>query len=185
MLYKKAKIALILTSFSPIIIVFGINEVIANCNRNTDVFNQAVSVLIGSIIIFAISIGLCSIIMWRVVKTGQTSKLITKSYDRKDGGMLGFMVVYILPIIRMTNSLTIWQYILYAIVIITIVGTMSEIGKYQYNPLLRFIRYKFYLVTDEDNLKSLLITKRTIYDNEEFTVKQIAQDIFIDTKGKN
>ena len=102
MLYTRVKLALILTSLCPIVIVFGINEV---ANSKSSIFGGAFSALLISIIIFLLSLGLCYFIIRGALKTGESSKLTIKSYDRRDEGLLSFMVIYILPIIRMSNRL--------------------------------------------------------------------------------
>ena len=193
MLTGFARFILIASSFCPVFIIFGVIDYL-NINNTSTVVTQNInntSTVVPPknftvpIICFAIAILLfvsCLIILRQAKKGISDSTFKITKFSRRDTGMLSFVFVYLFPLIRMSPSLSIAQYIMHAVVYVIIILIMVDVGNYQYNPVIRFFcGYRFYMVVDCDGLDRLLLSKRklTITDYT-ISAKQIIDDVYIE-----
>ena len=149
-----ARFILALTSFAPLLGVIAINYFI---DKKT----------LLAILMFDIAICLF-FVCWRMMrygsKSGATFILEIKEFNRRDQGILVFMFIYLLPLIRSPNSLfTNWQTTISPLVVFAlIIAIIIDIGAYNFNPVMRVFGYRAYEVKDTDDVHHLLITRKTL-----------------------
>lgn len=191
MLTGFARFILIASSFCPVFIIFGIIDYF-NINNTGDINTSDIATektFIVPIICGILSISLfvlCIIIIRQAKKGVGAPKFRITKFSRRDTGMLSFVFVYLFPLIRTSPSLSFAQYIMHAVVYIIIILIMVDVGTYQYNPIIRLLGYRFYMVVDCDGLDRLLISKRklTILDHT-ISANQIIDDVYIDVECYN
>ncbi len=173
------------TSLSPVMVVFGITQLRF---IKFPIFDWICCIPLYKIILFiiiclAIPITL-SIICYRLTKglskEGTKFELNIKEFGRRDQGLLNFMFLYILPIIRLQSELLWTDYIIYGIVFIFTVFIMTDIGSYNINPIMRLCGYKIYTLKNKNNLNLLLITKRTLRSCDPINTRRVCHDVFIE-----
>ena len=109
-----------------------------------------------------------------------------KEFDRRDMEMLTFLLIYLLPFIQSADPLFArgWLTNIYVISIITLV--FVDVGAFQFNPMMRLIGYRFYIVKNQDGISYLLISKRVLKETGiEVPVVPISHDIYLYTEDKN
>ena len=173
------RLLLTATLFAPMLLLFCIYEFIYKCSKNTIDKNT----FIVMFVFLGVSISLilfCYIIMRRATKQAPPRLLKVKSFGRRDQGILSFIFTFLFPLIRIPGLPSIAQYAICFIVFATVTIVISDIGGYQYNVVMRILRYKFYVVKDNDNIDCLLITKKPLrFPNIEAEVKQLHDDVYI------
>ena len=109
-----------------------------------------------------------------------------KEFDRRDMEMLTFLLIYLLPFIQSADPLFArgWLTNIYVISIITLV--FVDVGAFQFNPMMRLIGYRFYIVKNQDGISYLLISKQVLKETGiEVPVVPISHDIYLYTEDKN
>ena len=117
-----------------------------------------------------------------LANTGNTFTLEIKEFSRRDQGLLSFIFIYLFPFIMSPSELIILDYIMYGLTFIVIVLIMTDIGSYNFNPMMRVCKYKFYTIKDVNNLNMLLITKRNLRSNDPINTRRITHDVFIEVE---
>ncbi|RKU30263.1 hypothetical protein C6497_04690 [Candidatus Poribacteria bacterium] len=177
MLSRWAQYLFMISSFSPVILVFGISEFFNTENQQLCYKYVKLSLYI------VIAIFLVIWCRYMIRKASKPTNLITikvKRYSRQDAGLLSFVFVYLFPLIRSSEPLSIPQYILHFCVYMLIIDIMVNARTFQYNPIIRFLGYKFYTIVDDNNLERLLIIKRNLsISDEDVQIKQLAKDVYI------
>ena len=147
---------------------------------------------LGLFVIVFIMVRFCWKLMSYASKKGEIYKLHIKQFSRSDQGVHTFLVIYLLPIIRSPESLVAlmtadWKaMILIACVLASIVAVIVRIGAYNFNPVLCFLKYRFYEIRDRDNMNYLLITKKPLQENcIDIQAWQISDDVFVKTESDN
>lgn len=191
MLTRKARFILIASSFCPVFIIFGIieffnindtkklNEDLINTNEVLIERTFTVPIVCGAIAVLLFV--LCIFVLKQAKRGIRTSEFRITKFSYRDTGMLSFVFVYLFPLIRTSPSLSDLQYIMHAVVYVIIILIMVDVGTYQYNPIIRLLGYRFYMVVDCDGLDRLLLSKRklTISDHT-ISAKQIIDDVYIE-----
>ena len=146
---------------------------------------------VGLFVIVLLMVGFCWKLMSFASKKAETYKLDIKEFSRSDQGVHTFLVIYLLPIIRSPESLVAlmtadWKaMILIVCVLSSIVAVIVRIGAYNFNPVLCFLKYRFYEIRDRDNMNYLLITKKPLQENKIIQAWQISDDVFVQTENDN
>ncbi len=112
--------------------------------------------------------------------------LYIKEFDRRDLEMLTFLLIYLLPFIQSDDPMFDrgWFTNIYVVIIVTLV--FVDVGAFQFNPMMRLIGYRFYIVKNQDGISHLLISKRVLKETGiEIPVVPISHDIYLYTEDKN
>ena len=173
------RILLTTTLFAPMLFLFGIYELIYRCSKNT--IDKSTFIVVFVFLAVSISlILLCYMIMKHATKQAPPRLLKVKSFGRRDQGILSSIFTFLFPLIRIPGLPSIGQYVICFIVFAIAAIVISDLGGHQYNIVMRILRYKFYIVKDNDNIDCLLITKKLLrFPNIEAEVKQLHDDVYI------
>ena len=115
-------------------------------------------------------------------KTGTIFTIEIKEFSRRDQGLLSFIFIYLFPLIRSPSPLVLFDYIMYGFIFIVIVVIMTDIGSYNFNPMMRICKYKFYTIKDENNINALLVTKNTLRSHDPINIRRITHDVYIEVE---
>ncbi|WP_315118151.1 hypothetical protein [uncultured Clostridium sp.] len=172
MLSKIAKVLLVSTSFSPVLLTYSFVLWLEN-----KPWMNIISPLI-------ITIGLLVICMCLLKFAGENIQIIDfniNSIKTADGEVVGFLVAYLLPFVNFASNeinkkVLIFIFILFFIVVW---GTNS----YHINPLITLLGYHFYEVTTSNNITFLLLTKKDLRNTTSIKkVVQLTEYMVLDTR---
>lgn len=181
MLTTLFKFTLMITSLSPVLVILGTTQIKYS---KYSIFGNIPLVLSICIALFMILWTICYLVVFRASKTGRNHEISIKEFERRDQGLLSFVFIYLFPLIRIQSALSVYDYILYAVVFIIIVFIMIDVGAYQLNPMMRLCGYKFYLIKDCSNVRILLITTTTLrMTNTKIQTKRISHDVYIEARN--
>ena len=110
--------------------------------------------------------------------------LYIKEFDRRDLEMLTFLLIYLLPFIQSDDPMFArgWFTNTYIIVIVTLV--FVDVGAFQFNPMMRLIGYRFYIVKNQKGVSYLLISKQVLRTpGIEIPVVPISHDVYLHTEN--
>ena len=124
-------------------------------------------------------------ICWKIVKykstTGETFRIYIKEHERRDQGILAFMFIYILPLVRSSDSALLSNWTLTIIVFMIIALVIVDVGAYNINPIMRFCGYRVYEIKNRNGIKRLLITRRNSLEHEaEIQTREISHDVHVE-----
>ena len=164
------KLFLVLTSFAPLAGVIAINHI-----------GFKTWWVVVPLFIMISLIGIC----WKIVKykstTGETFRIYIKECERRDQGILAFMFIYILPLVRSSDSALLSNWTLTIIVFMIIALVIVDVGAYNINPIMRFCGYRVYEIKNRNGIKRLLITRRNSLEHEaEIQTRQISHDVYVE-----
>ena len=185
MLKKHFKFILMSTSLSPVILVFAITQLryiklpILDWICSIPVYKLILFVFICLVIPIILSVTCCRLTSG-LSKEGTRFTLHINEFGRRGEGLLSFIFLYILPIIRMQSELSLMDCIIYVIVFILTAFIMTDIGSYNVNPIMRLCGYKIYPIKDRNNINLLLITKRTLRSHDPINTRRVCHDVFIE-----
>ena len=185
------KSLLALTSFAPLLCIIAINHFVSEQTLEaTDLSNDEKTLWMILVLDMAIClIFACWGIMKKASKKGATSILEIQEFNRRDQGILVFMFIYLLPLIRSPDSLfTNWQTTIGTLIVFTfIIVIINDIGAYNFNPVMRIFGYRVYEVKDTDNVRHLLITRKILQRPcvETIRVREISHDVYVHAEGDN
>ena len=109
-----------------------------------------------------------------------------KEFDRRDVEMLTFLLIYLLPFIQSADPLFArgWLTNIYVISVITLV--FVDVGAFQFNPMMRLVGYRFYIMKNQEGISYLLISKEPLNETGiEVPVVRISHDIYLYKGDKN
>ena len=109
-----------------------------------------------------------------------------KEFDRRDLEMLTFLLIYLLPFIQSDDPMFArgWFTNIYVVVIVTL--AFVDVGAFQFNPMMRMIGYRFYIVKDQKGVSHLLISRQVLRSpGTEIPVVPISHDVYLHTEGKD
>ena len=184
------KSLLALTSFAPLLLIIAIKHFLGEQTLwATDLCNDTKT--LWMILVFDIAVFLF-FICWKMMKyasrRGHIFPLEIQEFNRRDQGILVFMFIYLLPLIRSPNSLfanwqtTIGTLMVFAFIILII----NDIGAYNFNPVMRMWGYRVYEIKDTDNVHHLLITRKVLRKpGIEIQVRRISHDVYVHAEGDN
>lgn len=183
MLKKRFKFTLMITSLSPVLVIFGIMQLRCFDWSKFELFSISTLLsLIFYLIIPCILCNRCRVITNELAESGESFSLRMKEFSRRDHGILTFIFIYLFPLIRSPSSLIVFDYVMYGLAFIVITIIMTDIGTYNFNPVMRLFGYKIYSVKDNHNINILLITKNTLCDHEPIEIRMITHDVYIEAK---
>ena len=175
------QVILVSTSFAPLL---GVAAFTLICNHPWWSFVLFV--------IMFIMVGFCWKLMSYASTKGEIHKLHIKEFSRSDQGVHTFLVIYLLPIIRSPESLVAlmtadWKaMVLIACILASIAAVIIQTGAYNFNPVLCFLKYRFYEIKNRDNMNYLLITKEPLLENcIDIQAWQISDDVFVQMESDN
>ena len=185
MLKRRFKFTLMITSLSPVLAIFGIMQLRCFDWSKFDIFSLStiLSVIFYLIIPCVLAIR-CYTITNELSKSGEIFSLRIKEFSRRDHGILSFIFIYLFPFIISPSPLLVFDYVMYGCVFIIITIIMTDIGSYNFNPIMRLFKYKIYSVKDEHNINILLITKNTLRDHDPIDIRRISHDVYIEAETK-
>ncbi len=185
MLNKVAKLSLVSTSLAPICLTLWFVELssvwVAKDTILSNITNHWASGLAYLLTALFLS-GLC----WGVITLSKSKygleKLPVKIIAVKtvDKEIVGFLLVYLLPLINQTNNTISFPVLVFIAVIFFFIVLNSH--AYHFNPLLGLFGYHFYEVTIEGNITYVLITRQNIADCTSIShVVQLTEYMILET----
>ena len=185
MLSTFARILLVLTSLTPVISILLVIE-IANINcsflNRTLLIQLAMTVVLLSLFIGIGSVG-CNFILNRASNRGNPYPIKVLDYEKNDDKIITFLVIYLLPFIRVFNPMGYLQLFLLIIIYIVIIVFMVISESYQYNICAYICGYKFYTIKNQNNVRNLLVAKssnRLIRSNRKIQTRRISHNVYIE-----
>lgn len=176
MLNRLAKLALVSTALAPICLTLWFVE-LSNAWQSALPFADNVGAhwRAGIAYLFAALVlsGLCLGLVWLSSSRYGLERLPVKikSVKTADKEIVGFLLVYLLPLINQShNSISLSVLIFVALIFFVIVYNSHA---YHFNPLLGFFGYHFYEVTIEGGITYVLITRQNITNCK--AVSQVVQ----------
>jgi len=162
MLNKAAKLTLVATSLAPICLTLWFVEFSKAWDWQAGWVYLLVAVLLTL---------LCGGLVWLSGKKLEKLPVKIKAVKTVDKEIVGFLLVYLLPLINQTsNTISLPVLIFIAVIFFFIVQNSHA---YHFNPLLGFFGYHFYEATLEGDITYVLITKQNIADCK--SINQVVQ----------
>ncbi len=176
MLNKAAKLALVATSLAPIFLTLWFVELSSAWETALPWSQNLVSHWkAGSAYLLAALVlsGLCFGLVWLSASRHGLERLPVKIKAVKtvDKEIVGFLLVYLLPLINQSQSNISLPVLVFVAVIFFFIVYNSH--AYHFNPLLGFFGYHFFEVTIEGDITYVLITRQNITDCK--NVSQVVQ----------
>ena len=177
MLNRFAKCILVSTSLSPMLFAIAVNRF----EQGKPWWHYA-SYLLGAVALWFV----CSRMMKFASRKGQKHILYIKEFNRRDQGILTFLFIYLFPFLQSPNSSFAAGWISSIFIFGIIIFTMIDVGAYHFNPMMRLLGYRFYMIKDCDDVRHLLITKTVLRKpGLEIRTRRIAHDVYIHTEDAN
>ena len=174
MLNKAAKLTLVATSLAPICLTLWFVEFSKVWdNKLTFLKNIATNWQVGwgylaATVLMSL---LCFLLVWLSGKNLEKLPVKIKAVKTVDKEIVGFLLVYLLPLINQSNNTISLPALIFIAVIFFFIVQNSH--AYHFNPLLGFFGYHFYEATLEGDITYVLITKQNIADCK--SINQVVQ----------
>lgn len=170
MLNKVAKLSLVATSMAPIFLTLWFVSFSQQWDYHAGLNYLSAAVLMAL---------LCYGIIWLSGKKLEKLPVRIKTVKTVDKEVVGFLLVYLLPLINQTNKVISMPVLTFVAVIFFFIVQNSH--AYHFNPLLGFFGYHFYEVAIEGGITYVLITKQNISDSKSITrVVQLTEYMIMD-----
>ncbi len=167
--YTLWKAMLISTAFAPALGVYGV-VLLTECEYVWGVASMAAALALWVI---------CHLSLRFSMKHSPRMELKPTSVEVADNEMLGFLLVYLLPLI--TRDLADYNWIAWGIVAAVFVLVIAASYTYHFNPLLVFSGWHFYKVNTEEEVRYVLISRDRILDAKTpRRVGRLTEYIFLD-----
>ena len=168
---KLAKFLLAVTAFGPVLLTYAMVSAI---NRER---LHAAAFVAGCVLLVLLSVALI-----RFAKTRLQSRVFhATSVETSDNEVFGLLLIYLLPLI--TQDLATYNWLAWILVTLVFCLVVATSYGYHFNPLLVFLGYHFYKVTEGHGMPHVLITKRRIYKTgENLNVSRLAEYLLIEKK---
>ena len=167
-----AKSLLVLTSFSPVLVVMAISQ-----------FERGVpwtSYIWWLMAAFVLAVCCWMILRYAERKAEMHIFQITE-FERKDQELLVFLFIYLLPFIRSGNVEFASQWLTSIVVLAIIAISIALAGAFHFNPVMRTFGYRFYAVKNHHGIPVLLISKKKLRCPEQrLHTVQLAWDVYLD-----
>ncbi|NTU61503.1 MAG: hypothetical protein HGA53_00325 [Anaerolineaceae bacterium] len=169
MLNKLAKLALVSTALAPICLTLWFVE-ISNAWQPTLSWSCNLishwQVGSGYLLTAMILSGMCFGLVWLSASPYGLEPLPVsiKAVKTVDNEIVGFLLVYLLPLINQSQSTIRLPVLVFVAVIFFLIVYNSH--AYHFNPLLGFFGYHFFEVTIEGDITYVLITRKNITDGK-------------------
>lgn len=176
MLNKLAKLALVSTALAPICLTMWFVEISNAWQHSLPWSDNLVahwhvgsSYFLAALVLSGLCIGLVQLSASRHGLERLPVKI--KSVKTVDKEIVGFLLVYLLPLINQNQSTISLPVLVFVAVIFFFIVYNSH--AYHFNPLLGFFGYHFFEVTIEGDITYVLITRQNITDCK--SVSQVVQ----------
>ncbi len=176
MLNKLAKLALVSTSLAPICLTLWFVEISSAWQNSVSWLDNLTShwqAGSGYLLAALILSGLCIGLVWLSASRYGLERLPVriKSVKTVDKEIVGFLLVYLLPLINQSqNTISLPVLVFIAVIFFFIIYNSHA---YHFNPMLGFFGYHFFEVTIEGEITYVLITRQDITDCK--AVSQVVQ----------
>ena len=136
---------------------------------------QATLFTIGCVLLVAVCVGFL-----HFGKTCLASREYrTATAETADNEVFSLLLVYLLPLI--TRDLALYNWYVWILLTFLFCVVVAASYGYHFNPLLVFLRYHFYKVTEADGMPHVLITRRRINKTgENLKVARLAEYVLIE-----
>lgn len=183
MLNKAAKLTLVATSLAPVCLTLWFVEFSkAWESKLTFIQNLSVHWHIGwgYLIATVLMSLLCFLLVWLSGRNLEKLPVKIKAVKTVDKEIVGFLLVYLLPLMNQTNNTISLSVLVFITVIFFFIIQNSH--AYHFNPLLGFFGYHFYEVTIEGDITYVLITRQNIADCKSIShVVQLTEYMILET----
>ena len=168
-IYAFRRVMLIFTAFAPALIVYGV-VLLAEHE-----YAWGVVSILGAGVLWII----CIAILRHTVKHSPPIELRPTSVDVADNETIGFLLVYLLPII--TRNVTDYNWLAFGVVAAVFALVMAASYTYHFNPLLVLSGWHFYKVNTENNVMYVLVTRdRILRPEKPRSVARLTEYVLID-----
>jgi len=183
MLNKAAKLTLVATSLAPICLTLWFVEFSQAWNTKLSVIeNLAANWQVGIwyLITTLLMSLLCYLLIWLSGRKLERLPVKIKAAKTVDKEIVGFLLVYLLPLMNQTQSTISLSVLIFIAVIFFFIVQNSH--AYHFNPLIGFFGYHFYEVTIEGDITYVLITRQNIADCKSIThVAQLTEYMIVES----
>lgn len=174
MLNKVAKIALVATSLAPISLTLWFVEFSKAWDSKITIYqNLTMNWHVGWGYLFTTALMslLCFVLVWLSGRNLEKLPVKIKAVKTVDKEIVGFLLVYLLPLMNQTNNTISLSVLVFIAIIFFFIVQNSH--AYHFNPLLGFFGYHFYEATIEGDITYVLITRQNIADCK--SINQVVQ----------
>jgi len=174
MLNKAAKLTLVATSLAPICLtLWFVKFSKAWDSKLTFIQNLIANWQVGwGFLVATVSMSLlCFLLVWLSGRNLEKLPVKIKAIKTVDKEIVGFLLVYLLPLMNQTNNTISLSVLAFIAVIFFFIVQNSH--AYHFNPLLGVFGYHFYEVTIEGDITYVLITRQNIADCK--SISQVVQ----------
>lgn len=167
---RLAKYVLAATAFSPALLIYSVVSLV-NCDyRDAAAFLAA---CVGLVLA-------CHVLMHFGTRCLSTRSYKTATVETADSEVFNVLLVYLLPLI--TKDLATYNWVAWILVTFLFCLVVATSYGFHFNPLLIFLRYHFYKVTEQGGMPHVLITRRRIYKvGEALTVARLADYLLVES----
>lgn len=187
MLNKLAKLALVSTALAPICLTLWFVEVSSAWQSSSPFLNNLANhwqVGGGYLLVALILSGLCFGLVQRSASRHGLERFPVKikSVKTVDNEIVGFLLIYLLPLINQSqNNISLPVLLFIAVLFFFIVYNSHA---YHFNPLLGLFGYHFFEVTIEGDITYVLITRQNITDCKAISqVVQLTEYMILDVNN--
>jgi hypothetical protein len=178
MLNKAAKLTLVATSLAPICLTLWFVEFSKAWDNKLTIFQNMVAnwqVGWGYLVATVLMSLLCFLLVWLSGRNLEKLPVKIKAVKTVDKEIVGFLLVYLLPLMNTSVNQTNNPISLSVLVFIAVIFffIIQNSHAYHFNPLLGFFGYHFYEVTIEGDITYVLITRQHIADCK--SISQVVQ----------
>ncbi len=138
-------------------------------------------VSIAFVVVCVTLVGVC-VVLLRFAKTNLESYNYRTSFvETIDNEIFGLLLIYLLPLI--TKDLETYNWAIWILVTLLFCFIVAVSYGFHFNPLLIFLGYHFYKVTESGGVTYVLITNRRIYKTDEtLNVSSLTEYVLIEKK---
>jgi hypothetical protein len=162
MLSKFAKLSLVATSLAPIFLTLWF----VDFNKNWD-WSDGLVYLIAAIFLSII----CWVLLGLSKRRLEILPIDINSVRTADNEMIGFIIAYLLPLIKET-PLHVNPYLFVFVMLLLFIVVLTS-NSYHFNPLIGFFGYHFYEVGISGGISYVLISKKSIRNCK--NIKKVVQ----------
>lgn len=170
MLNKVAKLAMVATSLAPICLTLWFVEISNSWDSKQEIGkNIAANWQVGGLFLIAAVLMslLCFGLIWLSGRNLEKLPVKIKAVKTVDKEIVGFLLVYLLPLMNQGGSTISVSVLAFIAVIFFFIVYNSH--AYHFNPMLGFFGYHFYEVSIESDITYVLITRQNITDCKSIT----------------
>jgi len=154
MLGKFTKVALVATSFAPVLVTLAWIRFL-----DGHVWPEAFSYLLAALL----TLGLCLLLLWAARHRLETIPFAPTSIRTADAEIVGFVLAYLLPFMDAAGLVVRPGVFWFVMGLLALVVWSSN--SYHVNPVLGLLGYHFYEVTIAGDVTFVLVTRRTLRDS--------------------